>query len=75
MKLKATVFMLNFPISFTMAIINIWIKTIPNPHMARENGEDYTKEEIEGMIQAKNAIKEFVHGLVAHIKNLANYLQ
>ena len=61
MKLKATVFMLNFPLTFTLTIVNLWIKMIPNPHMQRESGEDYSKEEIEGMLAAKAAIKEFVH--------------
>ena len=31
MKLKSTVFMLYFPITFTVSILNIWIKQIPNP--------------------------------------------
>jgi hypothetical protein len=75
MKLKATVFMLYFPITFTLAIVNVWIKIIPNPNMMRESGEDYTKEEIEGMTAAKLAIKEFVHGLLGHIKSLTAYLQ
>ena len=30
-KLRATVFMLQFPITFTVAILNVWIKSIPNP--------------------------------------------
>jgi len=74
MKLKATVFLLYFPITFSLAIINVWIKIIPNPNMMRDSGEDYTKEEIEGMTEAKLKIKEFVHGLIVHIKSLVAYL-
>ena len=42
--------------------------------MMRDSGEDYTKEEIEGMTEAKLKIKEFVHGLIVHIKSLVAYL-
>ena len=75
MKLKATVFMIYFPVTFTLAMINIWMKTIPNPNMSKTEQEDYTKEEIEGINAAKQSIKEFTHGLMGHLKNLTDYLQ
>lgn len=31
MKLRAAVFMLYFPLTFSIAILNVWLKTIPNP--------------------------------------------
>jgi hypothetical protein len=31
MKMKATVFMLYFPLTFTVSILNVWLKIIPNP--------------------------------------------
>ena len=74
MKLRATVFMLYFPITFTLAMINIWLKTIPNPHLTK-NEDEYTKEEIEGITTAKQSIKEFTHGLMGHLKNLTDYLE
>jgi hypothetical protein len=55
-------------------MINVWLKIIPNPNIPRENEEDYTKEEVEGMTACKQAIKEFVHGLLGHLKALTNYL-
>jgi len=44
-KLRSTVFMLNFPISYTIAILNLWIKLIPNPQQVKAENSDYTKEE------------------------------
>lgn len=32
MKMRSVVFMLYFPITVTIAIINIWIRQIPNPN-------------------------------------------
>ena len=31
MKMKATVFMLYFPLTFTVSILNVWLRIIPNP--------------------------------------------
>ena len=73
-KLKSSVFMLYFPINFTIAIINIWLKSIPNPNQPKSDSEDYTKEEVDGINQAKHAIKDFVHSLVGHLKSLHDYL-
>lgn len=36
-KLKASVFMLYFPITFTITIINIWLKAIPNPNQPKSD--------------------------------------
>lgn len=30
-KLRSTVFMVYFPITFTVAILNVWLRIIPNP--------------------------------------------
>ena len=49
-KLKSTVFMLHFPITFTISIINIWLKLIPNLSQKQNENEEYSKEEIEGML-------------------------
>ena len=48
-KLKSTVFMLYFPITFTIAVVNIWLKAIPNPNQPKSESEDYTKEEVDGI--------------------------
>lgn len=73
-KLKASVFMLYFPITFSISIINIWLKAIPNPNQPKSDNEDYTKEEVDGINQAKHGIKDFVHSLVGHLKSLNEYL-
>ena len=72
-KLRATVFMLQFPITFTVAILNVWIKSIPNPQNKSEI-ENYSKEEIDEIVKARHSIKEFVTSLCAHIKSLYEYL-
>lgn len=49
-KLRSTVFMLMFPIAFTNAILNVWLKLMPAPGMAKPDGEEYSKEEQEGIV-------------------------
>jgi len=73
-KLKATIFLIQFPISFTLTMINVWLKTIPNQTMPKNDREELSKEDIENIIQAKHAIKEFTTSLVSHLKNLTDYL-
>ena len=74
-KLRSTVFMIYFPITFTVAILNIWLKIIPNPAQAKTEVEDYTKEELDGINQARHAVRDFVNGLCTHLKSLHDYLQ
>ena len=52
--------MLHFPITFTISIINIWLKLIPNLSQKQNENEEYSKEEIEGMLQARHAVKDLV---------------
>jgi hypothetical protein len=73
-KLKSTVFMLHFPITFTISIINIWLKLIPNLSQKQNENEEYSKEEIEGMLQARHAVKDLVQSLCNHLKSLHDYL-
>lgn len=53
MKLRATVFLIYFPITFTLAMINIWIKSIPSNNQTKADNEEYTKEETDGINTAK----------------------
>ena len=73
-KLRSTVFMIYFPITFTISIINIWLKILPNPSQPKSDTEDYSKEEVEGINAAKHAIRDFVHSLANHLKSLNEYL-
>ena len=73
-KLRSTVFMIYFPITFTISIINIWIKILPNPNQPKSETEEYTKEEIEGITAAKHGVRDFVHSLANHLKSLNEYL-
>jgi hypothetical protein len=73
MKLRATVFMLYFPLTFSIAILNVWLKTIPNPQN-KADIQGMQKDEIDEIIKARHAMKDFVNSLVAHIKSLYDYL-
>lgn len=73
-KLRSTIFMLYFPITFTIAILNVWVKIIPNPNQMKADAEEYTKEELDGINLAKHAVKEFVSSLCNHLKSLHDYL-
>ena len=66
--------MLHFPITFTISIINIWLKLIPNLSQKQNENEEYSKEEIEGMLQARHAVKDLVQSLCNHLKSLHDYL-
>lgn len=73
-KLRSTIFMLYFPITFTIAILNVWVKIIPNPNQMKADAEEYTKEELDGINLSKHAVKEFVSSLCNHLKSLHDYL-
>lgn len=73
-KLKSAIFLIYFPISFTLPMISAWLKTIPNQNLPKNEREELTKEEIDNIVQARHAIKEFTSSLVNHLKNLADYL-
>lgn len=46
-KLKSAVFLIEFPLVFTMAILNVWTKVIPyNP----QQKEEYSREEVEQIL-------------------------
>lgn len=71
-KLRSAVFLIQFPLNFTMTIMNVWQKIIP---YTPGSNEDYTRDEIEQIMATKHAVKEFSGNLVSHIKNLLDYLQ
>ena len=71
-KLRSSIFLINFPLSFTLAIISIWHKIMPDaPTMA----DHYTRDEIDQIMQTKSAIKEFCLNLSSHVQNLLEYLE
>lgn len=49
-KLKSTVFLIYFPISFTILMINVWMKAIPNQNLPKNEREDLSKEEVDNII-------------------------
>lgn len=55
-----------------MAIMGIWTRVIP---FAASGSEEYSREEIEQIMQTRYAIKEFGQNLTIHVKNLLEYLQ
>ena len=44
-KLKATVFFVYFPVTFTISILNLWLKYIPTVSQAKQDSSGFTKEE------------------------------
>ena len=71
-KLRSTIFLINFPLSFTLAIINIWFKIMPE---APTTAENYTREEIDQIAQVKHSIRDFCKTLYGHLQNLLEYLE
>ena len=70
-KLKSSVFLIGFPLTFTQAILNVWAKSIPvNPGAS----DEFTREEIEQILATKVAVKEFGTNLITHIQSLHQYL-
>lgn len=70
-KLRSAVFLIDFPLSFTLCIVNVWNKIMP---MQSQISEYFSREEIEQVIQTKQSIKDFTIGLVVHVQNLLDYL-
>ena len=68
-KLRSTIFLINFPLSFTLAIINIWFKIMPE---APTTAENYTREEIDQIAQVKNSIRDFCKTLYGHLQIYLN---
>jgi len=54
-KLKSAIFLIDFPVSFTICMMNLWLKLMPMPT------SDYcnSKEEAEQITLTRNVIKEF----------------
>jgi hypothetical protein len=75
MKLRATVFLLAFPVSLTLTMISVWLRAIPNTNFKTELTEHLTKDEIEAIAQAKHSIKDFTLSLLNHLRSLNDYLQ
>lgn len=48
-KLRSAVFLLYFPITFTVAIINVWLRIIPNPNKEKGENDEFSKEETDGI--------------------------
>ena len=63
-KLRSTIFLINFPLSFTLAIVSIWFKIMPE---APTTADNYTREEIDQIAQVKNSIREFLKNLNGHV--------
>jgi hypothetical protein len=69
-KLRSTLFLIDFPLSFTISIVNVWMKNMPNPTL--ESG--YSKDEIDQINVTKQVIRDFFNGIIEHLKSLQTYL-
>ena len=70
-KLRSAVFLIDFPLSFTLCIVNIWQKIVPNQ---MSMAETFSREEVEQIMQTKASIREFSGNLSGHVQNLLDYL-
>jgi len=70
-KLRSAIFLINFPLSFTLAIVSIWYRIMPDIPTVADN---YTRDEIDQIMQTKAAIKTFCEKLTTYIDNLLEYL-
>jgi len=50
-KLRSAVFLIYFPLSFTMHMVSVWQKVMPTSLAMSENA--YSREEIEQIIQTR----------------------
>lgn len=73
------IFLVYFPITFTIILVSVWLKLIPNPQQinnALQSGIDtiYNKKDLENSVKARAALKEFVNNLLKYLKQLSNYM-
>lgn len=73
-KLRSTIFLIMFPLTFTEAIISLWVKIIPSG-LNRKEMSQVDREDIELIGQTRHAIREFVTNLLGHLGQLHEYLQ
>jgi hypothetical protein len=70
-KLRSAVFLIQFPLSYTIAIMSVWSKIIPSTPSQQDK---YSREEIEQIHQTKHAIRELTNNMLTHLKSLIEYL-
>jgi len=71
-KLRSAIFLMQWPLAFTMAIVNVWYKILPADFGAEEK---FNKEELEEIKATKASIKEFCTNLANHVGHLLEFLQ
>jgi hypothetical protein len=59
-KLKSTIFLLQFPVTYTLLVLNVWFKVIPK---APTTIQGFTKEEIDVINDLKAAIKTLTRSI------------
>lgn len=70
-KLRSTVFLVEFPLSVTMFMINVWQDTVPSDKNIEQL---FSEEEIDKIYETREAIRNFCRNLITHIQNLRNFL-
>lgn len=70
-KLRSALFLVDFPLTFTISIINVWLKNLPNP--TTDSG--WSKDEVEQIAQTKQTIRDFFNGICTHLNHLQQYMQ
>ena len=70
-KLRAAVFLVDWPLSFTICIVQVWQKTLPQ----QSNLNDLmSAEDIQQISKTRTDIKEFNTKLTEEVQNLLDYI-
>jgi hypothetical protein len=69
-KIRSILFLVDFPITFMIRIMDLWQNMIPKQPSLSE----YSKEDLSLIIATKASIKEFKHNMIDYIQHLLQYL-
>jgi len=72
-KLRSAVFLIQFPLTFTQAIVPLWVKMLPV--VTKKTEDEMSRYDAEQISLTKHAIKEFVQNLQQHLLHLQEYMQ
>ena len=70
-KLRSSIFLLQFPVTFTLLIMNVWKKLLPEK-IASAQG--YSREEIAEMEVIKVKMHQLSKSSVKHLNTLKEYI-
>jgi len=70
-KLKAAIFLIDFPMNYLIRIMDVWFKITP----FQPSAGDFSKEDLQALNLAKTAMRELRYNILDYIEHLQNYLE